>query len=119
MIDRAFAERFAIEWVESWNSHDLDRILAHYTDDFVMRSPLIVHRMQEPSGTLRGKDAVRPYWSMGLQATPPLKFELERVMVGVDSIAIEYRRASTGSQAVEVLFFNEQLRVVRGVAHYE
>jgi hypothetical protein len=45
--------------------------------------------------------------------------ELERVLVGVDSLTIEYRRAFTGSSAAEVLFFDQQLRVVRGVAHYE
>jgi ketosteroid isomerase-like protein len=119
MMDRAFAERFAIDWVDSWNSHDLERILAHYTDDFVMSSPMIVQRLQEPSGTLQGKDAIRRYWSMGLNATPALRFELERVLVGMDSLTIEYRRAFTGSSAAEVLFFDQQLRVVRGVAHYE
>lgn len=25
LIDRKFAERFAQEWIEAWNSHDLDR----------------------------------------------------------------------------------------------
>ena len=28
MIDKAFAEHFAADWVDSWNNHDLDRILA-------------------------------------------------------------------------------------------
>jgi hypothetical protein len=29
-----FAEHFANDWIDSWNSHDLQRILAHYVDDF-------------------------------------------------------------------------------------
>ena len=36
MIEQAFAEQFATEWIEAWNSHDLQRNLAHYTDDFEM-----------------------------------------------------------------------------------
>ena len=40
MIERAWAEEFARDWVESWNSHDLERMLAHYADDFEMTSPL-------------------------------------------------------------------------------
>ncbi len=28
MIDTAFAERFAHEWVEAWNSHDLEAVLS-------------------------------------------------------------------------------------------
>jgi len=58
-IDREFALRFAEEWIASWYAHDLGRILSHYTDDFEMSSPLIVQLMDEPSGTLKGKTAVR------------------------------------------------------------
>ena len=59
MIDRTFAQRFATEWVDSWNSHDLERVLAHYADEFEMSSPFIVEWMGEPSGRLKGKDKIR------------------------------------------------------------
>jgi hypothetical protein len=118
MIDRTFAQRFATEWVESWNSHDLERVLAHYTEEFEMSSPFIFEWMGEPSARLKGKDKIRPYWAKGLSASPPLKFELERVFVGVDSITVEYQRIGTGSKAAEVLFFDSALKVIRGVAHY-
>ena len=118
MIDRAFAERFAAEWLAAWKSHDLDRVLAHYSDDFEMSSPFIVELIGEASGKLAGKDAVRPYWTKGLRTAPPLRFELEGVFAGVDSITIAYRRAGTTSKAAEVLFFNDSLKVTRGVAHY-
>lgn len=39
MIDSAFARHFAADWIEAWNRHDLGAILAHYADDFEMRSP--------------------------------------------------------------------------------
>ncbi|MEJ0007063.1 MAG: nuclear transport factor 2 family protein [Steroidobacteraceae bacterium] len=80
MISRTWAEQFALEWIEAWNSHDLERILSHYRDDFEMSSPLIVERMGVASGTLKGKDAIRPYWRIGLASTPPLKFELVDVL---------------------------------------
>lgn len=47
------------------------RILHHYADDFEMFSPLIVERMKEPSGMLRGKMKVAEYWRLGLAAAPP------------------------------------------------
>ena len=62
MIDKIFAEHFANDWIESWNSHDLDRIWSHYSDDFDMSSPLIAQIAGEPSGTLKGKQAVSGYW---------------------------------------------------------
>ncbi len=117
MIDRDFAEAFAQEWLDAWNSHDLDRIFEHYADDFEMSSPLIVQRMNEASGVLKGKAAVRPYWQKGLAAQPPLHFELDLVMRGVASITIVYRNQS-GTRVAEVLFFGGDLRVVRGVAHH-
>ena len=41
LMEKSFAKRFAMEWVAAWNSHDLERILAHYEDDFEMSSPII------------------------------------------------------------------------------
>lgn len=61
MIERAWAEAFARDWIDGWNAHDLERILAHYADDFEMTSPLIVQRMGVPGGKLKGKEAIRAY----------------------------------------------------------
>ena len=59
MLERGWALEFAREWIESWNSHDLERILAHYTADFEMSSPLIVERLGGEDGILKGKTAAR------------------------------------------------------------
>ncbi len=117
MLEQTWAENFAADWIEAWNSHDIERILAHYHDDFKMTSPLIVQRMNEPSGTLHGKAAIQPYWEIGLAAQPPLHFELVEVLVSVNSIAISYRRTS-GKSAVEILIFDDARRVIQGIAHY-
>jgi hypothetical protein len=117
MIEQAWAERFAREWIEGWNSHDLERIFSHYVEDFEMSSPFIVERMKEPSGVLRGKTAIRPYWSWGLQLQPPLEFELLGAYAGVDKVAIHYR--SVGRSLVfEVLTLNPARLVTHGAALY-
>jgi len=85
-MDADFAHRFADEWIAAWNSHDLDRILAHYEDDFEMSSPVIRIVAGEPSGKLRGKTAVGAYWSRALQRSPDLHFEL----VGVRAAFAHY-----------------------------
>ena len=118
MLSADFAQAFAREWIASWDAHDLDRILAHYTDDFEMSSPLIVERMNEPSGTLKGKAAIRPYWQKGLQAEPPLHFELLGVMTGVRSLTILYRNQA-GRRVAEVIAFDDQLQAISGNAQYE
>lgn len=116
-LNKTWASAFAEEWVAAWNAHDLERILAHYAEDFEMTSPLIIERMGEPSGMLKGKAQVRPYWALGLAAIPPLQFELLEVFVGVNSVGLYYR--SVGRRLVmEVLVFNEQGQVIRGVAQH-
>jgi hypothetical protein len=117
MIDQAFAEHFAADWVEAWNAHDLERILAHYGDDFEMSSPVIVQVAGEPSGTLRGKLAVGAYWRKALQLIPDLRFELLSVLVGVGSITLYYKGAR-GRLAAEVFHFGPDRKVVKAFAHY-
>jgi len=106
----------ATEWIAAWNSGDLERVFALYDDDFEMRSPLIIERGFAPNGVLRGKAAIRPYWSHGIAtATPPLRFELIDVYAGVNTVAIHYR--SVGRKVVvEVLELAGDNKIVRGSA---
>ena len=108
MIERAWAEEFARDWVESWNSHDVERVLAHYADNFEMTSPLIVQRFGIVDGKLKGKDAVRRYWGQSLANTPELRFKLIDVIVGVNSVAIVYESVTLARTVVEYIEFNEQ-----------
>ena len=117
MIDGAWAREFAQEWIDAWNSHDLDRILAHYAEDFEMSSPLIVERGRDPGGVLRGKAAIRDYWAIGLAVIPPLRFELLDVHSGISQIGILYRSVGR-RRVIELLTFNESLQVIRGAGLY-
>jgi ketosteroid isomerase-like protein len=117
MISEEHARAFAHEWIDSWNSHDLDRIMSHYADDFQMTSPFIVKLMNEPAGTIKGKENVRAYWAQALQRLPDLHFELIEVLKSVDSITICYH-AVLGKRAAEVLFFDREGKVKQAIAHY-
>ena len=90
-MDHRFAERFAAEWIDAWNAHDLDRILSHYDDDFEMASPIIIALADEPTGKLQGKSAVSNYWKKALARFPDLAFELRQVFAGVNSVTICYQ----------------------------
>jgi ketosteroid isomerase-like protein len=118
MVDSKWAKEFAQEWIEAWNTHDLDRILSHYVEDFEMRSPVIVERMGVASGVLKGKEAVRSYWGPALTAPSSLKFVLHDVLAGTDSIALYYYNVTRGRMVAEILTLNEQRQVVSGSAHY-
>lgn len=116
MISRAQADHFAHEWIKAWNSHDLERILSHYSDDFTMSSPRIAVVANEPSGVLHGKPAIAAYWAKALALAPDLRFKLLATYVGADSVALHYE--GVRGPAVEVFFFNDAGLVTRAAAHY-
>jgi len=115
-MEKEFAKHFAAGWIAAWNSHDLDRIFAHYEDDFEMSSPIIRTLAGEPSGKLKGKAAVGAYWAKALKKTPDLHFDLVNVLTGVDSVTIYYK--GHRGLAAEVLHFGPGGKVRAAFAHY-
>lgn len=117
MIDEDWARAFARDWIEAWNSHDMERILSHYSDDFQMSSPLVVERTNRSDGILRGKESIRAYWEPSLTGHPPLAFELIDLLVGMDSITLYYR--NVGKRVVaETLIFDGDGLVWRGMSQW-
>lgn len=117
MITQAFAQQFAQEWIAAWNSHDLERILAHYTDDFEMSSPFIAAIAGEPSGTLKGKEQVGNYWAAALKKMPDLKFDLVDVLFSVNSVVIYYHSVM-GKMSAEWFWFDASGKVTKAIGHY-
>lgn len=91
ILETNHAERFASDWLGAWNSHDLDRILGHYTDDVEYHSPFVSKLTGDPRGRLRGKHAVRGYVAQALAKYPDLRFEMRNLLLGADSVTIEYQ----------------------------
>lgn len=108
---------FAWNWIDAWNSHDFERILAHYSDDIEITTPMIRVALGEETGTLRTKIRVSEYWKNALKKFPDLHFELIEVTVSIDSIAIYYKSV-LNKRAIEVMFFNEQGKINRVIAFY-
>ena len=111
-----FAVQFASEWIHAWNNKDIDGIMSHYSDDFIMISPVIQNLIGEIGGTLKGKASVREYWLKAIKKYPGLHFNLINVFVGVNSIVINYEGHRGLSS--EVFYFDKQNKVNRAYAHY-
>ncbi|QJF50531.1 YybH family protein [Roseobacter ponti] len=106
---------FARDWQAAWNSHDLDRVLARYTDDIRFRSSkaqTLVGR-----GLIEGKDALRDYWRQALEAQPTLAFRVQDVFGGYQMIVITYLN-HRDVLAAETLYFNEEGLVYRAAASH-
>lgn len=115
-IDDDTAQRFVADWLARWNAHDIDGLLAHFADDVVFTSPVAAQVLPGCDGILRGKDALRGYWTEGLRRIPDLRFEVVAAYVGVNTIVINYRNQN-GGLVNEVLTFAGGL-VVSGHGTY-
>ena len=111
------AKRVAEAWVRAWNDHDLEAILSHYAEALHFTSPVVVKRMGRTDGTLHSKAELRDYFGQGLKTQPALRFQLDDVLVGVDSIALYYRN-HRGQRAVEVMHLDGRGQVYRAVVQY-
>lgn len=111
------AHKFAEVWIKSWNSHDLEDILSHYSDDIEITTPMIRMALGVDNGTLKGKTAVADYWKKAIEKLPDLHFELYEVTTSIDSIALYYKSVMN-KKAIEVMFFNEEGKVNKMLAHY-
>jgi len=116
-VEHAEARTFAERWQSAWNAHDLDALLAHFSPDVVFSSPVAAQLLPDCDGVIRGKDALRDYWSTALGMLPDLHFTVEAVYAGLDTIAIGYRN-HMGNAVCEILTFRDGL-VVEGRATYD
>lgn len=116
MSGLADPQAFAEEWNAAWNARDLDKVLEFFAEDAVFGSPLAARIVPESGGTVRGKAALRDYWSAALAQNPELHFELTTLHAGVDILLIGFRM-NGGAERVEVLRFRGGL-VIEGYGTY-
>jgi hypothetical protein len=116
-MDKKFSQEFADHWIASWNSHNLEAILSHYTHDVEMSSPIVSDKLGIKSGMLKGKKAISEYWAIGLKNNLGLHFELLSVFTGSNSVVIYYKGHKGYSS--ECFYFNDSGKVFRAAAHYQ
>lgn len=118
MLTQEKAEALANHWIQSWNSHNIEAILAHYSNTVVFSSPLIAKILGNADGTIIGKDALRDYFIAGLARFPELKFELLQVFSGCNSLVIHYKSVNNLIGA-EVMILDGNLNVKSCLCHYK
>jgi predicted ester cyclase len=117
MLTKQLVHQFAQDWIQAWNSHDLDDIMSHYDDEVVLTSPIAAQLLGDPSGTVRGKEALRRYFQKGLEAYPDLKFVLQDVMWGLHSVVLYYQN-QRGTKSGEFMEIGPSGKVIKVVANY-
>ena len=66
---------------------------------------------------MRGKTNLRAYFQRGLEAYPELRFQLEDVLWGLDSMVLYYKNQK-GSRTAEFMQVSRNGKLTRIIAHY-
>jgi ketosteroid isomerase-like protein len=113
-MTRKKAIAFAAEWAAAWNELAVERVLAHFAEDVVFTSPTALAVVG--IGTVRGKEALRSYWTAALQRIGSLHFTVDRVLWDAETreLAIIYVSVTDGRmrRMSENLTFGPDDRVV-------
>jgi hypothetical protein len=117
-LEASIAREFAQDWVDGWNSHDLERILTHYDDQVILVSPVAL-KLLGGDGTVRGKAALGEYFLRGLKAFPNLRFDLIETLWGTETIVVYYINNVRGSKTAEVMLLNSSGKIQRVWANYD
>ena len=118
-LHSAFARQFAQDWVNAWNSHDLESILDHYDDAVTLISPIALRLLNNKDGVVRGKSALREYFERGIQAYPELRFDLIDTLWGVESIVVYYENNVRAGRSAEVMQLSASGKILHVWAHYD
>lgn len=110
-------DSYADRWVRAWNRHDIEAVLDHFHDNVVFTSPVAARVVPESGGMVRGKAALRDYWTTALKALPELHFDIIGVYRGESTLVINYRN-HRGELVNEVLTFGSDGLVCEGHGTY-
>lgn len=111
------ARGFANDWVAAWNAHDLDLIMTHYEEAIELTSPIAAQLLETPDGKVAGKANLRAYFQRGLEAYPELRFQLEDVFCGMNSVVLLYTNQK-GTRTAEFMELSPIAKITRVVANY-
>ncbi len=106
----------ADRWLEAWNAHDLDAIVACYSEDVAFAIPALVGDAAE--GRIEGREELRDHFRHGLELAPNLTVTEESLLEGPGGFALLYRRED-GHRAIEAVELDGSGLVARARVYYE
>jgi predicted ester cyclase len=116
-VTRDEAWKLANHWVTAWNARDLDLIMTHYDEAVELTSPVAARLLGTADGKVIGKANLRAYFQRGLEAYPDLRFDLEDVLWGLNSVVLLYANQK-GTRSGEFMELTAAGKVARVAANY-
>jgi len=89
-MDADFAQSFVQRWLQAWNDHDLEAVIALYADDAALHSPRFGAVLGAEADIVCGHAELRRYWGRALELSGDLFFAIDKVFVGSDALTVVY-----------------------------
>jgi ketosteroid isomerase-like protein len=95
-------ERIGRAWLEAFNAHDVDRLVALYAEGATHTSPKIRALHPGTGGQLRGRAALKAWWDDANRRNPDLRYELVTLTASDDRVFLEYVRHAPAEEPMPV-----------------
>jgi limonene-1,2-epoxide hydrolase len=110
----------AMLWFESFNAHNLEKLLSLYDDEAQHFSPKLKIRNPETNGLVTGKEALQTWWKDSFNRLPSLHYKVASLTSNADRVFMEYIRMVENEEnmhVAEVLEIKEGRIVFSRVYH--
>jgi len=95
-------KKVANAWFDAFNTHDIETLLDLYDEDAEHYSPKLKIRQPETNGLIKGKPALRAWWTEAFSRLPNLHYELLKLTAEDDQIFMEYLRHTPDEEDLRV-----------------
>src|ERR1035438_1190857 len=107
-------------WLKAFNEHNLENLLALYSDNAEHFSPKLKIRKPKTNGLIKGKTAMRTWWKDAFERLPTLTYKELSITANNERVFMEYIRIVAGEEnmnVVEVLEIKNGLIAASKVYH--
>ena len=119
-MSAALCKQIANNWMDAFNEHDIEKLLCLYDENALHFSPKLLERKPETLGLIKGKKALRDWWTDAFNRLPTLQYSPTKFIAEIDCIFIEYIRSVANEKDLkvgEVLEIRDGLIVASRVYH--
>ncbi|WP_259068595.1 nuclear transport factor 2 family protein [Mucilaginibacter sp. X4EP1] len=110
-------DEIVADWLDAWNCHDIERIMAHYAEDIEFIAQTVVKRWGKADGKLVGKAELRKHFEKGLELAPEIHFEVDQILWSPNGYAALYRRENN-NQVLDAVELNAEGLAIKVTAYY-
>ncbi len=104
-------KQIALSWLEAFNAHNLEKLLALYDAEAEHFSPKLKIRQPETQGLIKGKAALRDWWQDSFDRLTTLHYEVKKLTADEEQVFMEYIRHVNGEEDLRV---GEVLAIKKG-----